>query len=417
VPQQTVGQQRATRLAQAGETRFNISSQPLSTALRQFSQAANLELFFDPTLTQGLHTQGLSGAYTPEQALQQLLTGTGLRYRFTSPNTVTLERQVAQESGAEREALQIEPVIVREERAATYKVERTTSATKTDTPLLDIPQSIQIIPREVIEDQGAVEVRDVLRNVSGITASNSSFNAFADQVNIRGFDASDNFVKNGLRRGAFGESLPQETANIERLEVLKGPASVLYGQLEPGGAVNIVTKQPLDTPLYAADFTMGSYKFFRPTVDLSGPVNTSKTVLYRLNMAYERSEAFLDFFDSQHFFVAPVVTVRFTPRTTLTLEGEYLQRNFSFYPGLPAAGTILSNINGDIPLHRWTGDPPFDDTERRAGEVGYRFEHRFNQHVLLRNAFRAIVFHLNNCTDFSPNQGSSLPEGIVDLAI
>lgn len=392
VPQQTRGQQHTIRLAQAGELHFNIPSQPLSTALRQFSQAANLELFFDAALTEGLRTPGLSGTYVPEQALQRLLAGTGLRYRFTSPSTVTLERQVAQESGAEREALQIEPVIVREERAATYKVEGTSSATKTDTPLRDIPQSIQIIPREVIEDQGVVEVRDVLRNVSGITASNSSFNAFADQVNIRGFDASDNFIKNGLRRGNFGESLPQETANIERLEVLKGPASVLYGQLEPGGAVNIVTKQPLDTPLYAADLTLGSYQFFRPTVDLSGPLNTSNTVLYRLNMAYERSEAFLDFFESEHFFVAPVVTVRFTPRTTLTLEGEYLQRNFSFYPGLPAAGTVRSNINGDISLHRWTGDPPFDDTKRLAGEVGYRFEHRFSRHVLVRNAFRAVFF-------------------------
>jgi iron complex outermembrane recepter protein len=393
VPQQTIGQQRMIRVAQAGESHFNIPSQPLSSALRQFSQVANLELFFDAVLTEGLHTQGLSGTYAPEPALQRLLAGTGLRYQFTSPNAVTLERQVAQESGTAREAQQLAPIVVREEREATgYKVEQTTSATKTDTPLLDIPQSIEIIPREVIEDQGAVEVRDVLRNVSGITATNSSFTGFADQINIRGFDASDNFVKNGLRRGNFGESLPQETANIERLEVLKGPASVLYGQLDPGGAVNIVTKQPLDTPLYAADLTLGSYEFFRPTLDLSGPVNTSNTVLYRLNMAYERSEAFLDFFESEHFFASPVVTVRFTPRTTLTLEGEYLQRNFSFYPGLPAVGTVLSNINGDIPLHRWTGDPPFDDTKRIAGEVGYRFEHRFNRHVLVRNAFRAIFF-------------------------
>jgi iron complex outermembrane receptor protein len=127
-------------------------------------------------------------------------------------------------------------------------------------------------------------------------------------------------------------------------------------------------------------------------VDLAGPLNASKTILYRLNGAYESSEAFLDFYDSQHFFVAPVVTVRITPHTTLTLEGEYLQRNFSFYPGLPAAGTVLENSNGDIPRQRWTGDPPFDDTERRGWEVGYRVEHRFNAHVLLRNAFRAVFF-------------------------
>jgi iron complex outermembrane receptor protein len=393
LPQQAGGPQQTAQLAQAGEMRFDIPPQALSTALRQFSQVTQLELSFDAALTQGLRSQGLTGTYAPEPALQQLLAGTGLRYRFASAKTVVLERQVAQASGAAREALPLEPVVVREERAATgYKVERTTSATKTDTPLRDIPQSIQIIPRQVIEEQGAVVMRDVLRNVSGVTATDSSFTAFADHINIRGFEASGNFVKNGLRRGAFGENLPQETANIERLEVLKGPASVLYGQLEPGGAVNVVTKQPLDTPLYAGDLTIGSYNFVRPTLDFSGPLNAKKTVLYRLNGAYEHTNAFLDFFESQRFLIAPVVTVRFTPRTTLTLEGEYLQQNFSYYPGLPAEGTVLPNINGDIPLHRWTGDPPFDDTERLAGEIGYRFEHRFNQHLLLRNAFRAVFF-------------------------
>lgn len=389
-----IGQQNAIQLAQAGERRFNISSQALSTALRQFSRVANVDLTFDAALVQGLRTPGISGTYTPERALQQLLAGTGLRYRFTSTTTVLLEQQVAQESGTGREVMLLDPVVVRDERLITgYKAERTTAGTKTDTPLLDIPQSIQVIPRQVIEDQGAVRLKDAIRNVSGVTTTNSSFTAFADHVNIRGFDASDSFVKNGLRRGAFGESLPQETANIERLEVLKGPASVLYGSLEPGGAVNIVTKQPLDTPLYAGEITYGSYNFIRPTIDISGPLNDSKTLLYRFNGAYEYSNAFLDLFQSQRFFLAPVVAVRFTPRTTLTLEGEYLQQNFSYYPGLPAVGTVLPNVNGDIPLQRWTGDPPFDDTERSAGEVGYRFEHRFNQHLLLRNAFRAVFFY------------------------
>lgn len=395
--QPAVRQQSMTRLAQAGELRFDISPQSLSTALRQFSQLTNLDLSFDAALTQGLSSQGISGTYTPEHALQYLLVGTGLQYRFTSATTVTLERQVAQEQSPATspgsEVPQLEPVTVTEERAAQgYRVERATTATKTDTPLRDIPGSIQVLPRQVIEDQGTVQVRDVLRNVSGVTAAESSFTVFSDAVNIRGFDARNNFVKNGLKRSVQGASIGQETANIERIEVLKGPSSVLYGQVEPGGIVNIVTKQPLTEPLYAGDFTAGSYNFFRPTVDLSGPINANKTILYRLNGAYETTEAFLDFFESQRFFVAPVVAFRLTPQTTLTLEGEYLQHNLSSYGGLPAAGTVLPNPNGQIPLHRWPGDPPFDNQERRAWEMSYRFEHRFNQHVMLRNAFRASFF-------------------------
>jgi len=395
VPQQTVGQQRMIRVVQAEALRFNIPSQPLSPALRQFSQVTNLELSFDAALTEGLRTQGLSGTYTPEHALQQLLTGTGLRYRFTSPNAVMLERQGAQESGTEGEALRTEPILVRGEQATTgYKAERTTSATKTDTPLLDIPQSIQIIPRQVIEDQSVVRLRDAVRNVSGTTGADSSFSVFADEINIRGFDARENYVKNGLRRPAIGigASLSHDTANIEQIEVIKGPASVLYGQLAPGGIINIVTKQPLAEPLYAGELTAGSYNFFRVAGDLSGPLNDKKTVLYRLNGAYEYSEAFLDFFDRNRFLIAPVVTMRLTPRTTLTLEGEYLQDRTPYYAGIPAVGTVLPNINGDIPLSRWPGDPPFDELERRSAEIGYRFEHRFNRHLLLRNAFRAVFF-------------------------
>jgi iron complex outermembrane receptor protein len=397
VHRQVVQPQQVAQSAQARELRFSIPPQPLSAALRQFSQVTGLELFFDAALIQTLHTQGISGAYTPEQALQQLLVGTALTYRFTSPNTVALERQVVQDqgqgSGTAQEALRLEPVIVKEERGAPgYKVERTTTATKTETPLLDIPQSIQVITREVLEDQGAVQLGDALRNVSGATAASSSFSVFADAFIIRGFDVRDNFVKNGLKSAALGVSLAHELANAERIEVLKGPASVLYGQLEPGGVINIVTKQPLAEPLYAGDLTLGSYNFLRPTLDLSGPLNARKTVLYRLNAAYENSEAFMEFFDSQRFFVAPAITVHFTPRTTLTIEGEYLQQNLSFYAGLPAVGTVLPNINGEIPLHLWPGDPPFDETERRAWEISYRFEHRFSQHWLLRNAFRAAFF-------------------------
>lgn len=403
---------QTSQLAQTEQARFNIPPQPLSAALVQFSQTTNLDLSFDAALTQGLHTQGISGVHTPEQALQQMLAGTGLTYRFTSTKTVTLERQVVQDmtqgsgvapvgSAAPRgrvasEAIPLEPVVVQEERAAAgYKVERTTSATKTSTPLRDLPLSIEVIPRQVMEDQGAVQLKEALRNVSGITASESSFTVFADQVNIRGFDASENFVKNGLRRPAIGvgTSLAHDLANIERVEVLKGPASILFGQLEPGGVINIVTKQPLTEPLYAGDLTIGSYNFVRPTVDFSGPLNDSKTVLYRFNGSFQYNEAFLDFFERVRFSLAPVVTVRFTPHTTLTLEGEYLQDRIPFYPGIPAVGTVLPNINGKIPLNRWPGDPPFDISMRNSGEVGYRFEHRFNQHVLLRNAFRAIFFH------------------------
>ncbi|WP_419756903.1 TonB-dependent receptor plug domain-containing protein [Anabaena sp. FACHB-595] len=125
-----------------------------------------------------------------------------------------------------------------------YRVTNAATATKTDTPLRDIPQSIQVIPRQVIEDQRATQLNEALRNVSGVQPSNSAGRT-RDRFVIRGFDDFNSVIRDGFKENT---SVYRETANIERIEVLKGPASVLFGQLEPGGVINVITKQPQREP-------------------------------------------------------------------------------------------------------------------------------------------------------------------------
>jgi len=291
------------------------------------------------------------------------------------------EEDEVMEPVAEAEAEEEIEILVTAETEAGYEVDNATTGTRTNTPLRDIPQSIQVIPRQVLEDQQVIRLEEALRNVSGIR-TDDIFAGTINRINIRGF-TQDVFLRNGFRESQF--SL-RETANLERIEVLKGPASVLYGNLEPGGVVNLVTKKPLSEPYYSAELSVGSYGFYRPNIDLSGPLNEDRTLLYRLNAVYEGGDRFRDFDqDVERVFVAPVLTWNISDNTELTLEFDYLNDQRPFDEGLFAFGTGIP----DIPFDRIFQDP---DASRSVEELGagYQLEHRFSENWTLRNRFRFL---------------------------
>lgn len=276
-----------------------------------------------------------------------------------------------------------------------YRVPNTSLGTKTDTPLRDIPGTVQVIPRQLIQDQGARSIADAVRNYGLIPSTNSS--RIFDLYTIRGFEGGGNTLRNGLRDFVNRSTLGNDLSNVERIEILKGPASVLYGQLEVGGIINIVTKQPLDTPYYAVDFGVGSFGFYKPAIDLSGPVTSDKKLLYRLNADFENRDYFNDFTFSRRFQIAPVVTWRIGDNTTLTIEGQYYTRktNSASTVALPAEGTVLPNPNGKIPLSRYVGEPKDDLLDRTTYRIGYNFKHRFSDNWSLQNAFNALFMRYN----------------------
>lgn len=246
----------------------------------------------------------------------------------------------------------------------------------------DIPQSIQVVPQQVLEDQQVIRLNEALRNVSGVR-DDDSFAGTLDRINIRGF-TQDVFLRDNFRQSQF--SL-RETANLERIEVLKGPASVLYGNLEPGGVVNLVTKKPLSEPYYSAELLVGSYGFYRPSVDLSGPLNWDKTLLYRLNAVYESNDGFRDFDQNvERVFVAPVLTWKAGENTDLTIEFDYLNDERPFDDGLVAIGTGVADVQRDRVFQN-------SDAVRTVEDfgAGYQLEHRFSENWTLRNAFRFLA--------------------------
>lgn len=256
-----------------------------------------------------------------------------------------------------------------------YRVPDANTATKIDTPLIEIPQAIQVIPRQVIEDQKVQQVGEVLRNVSGVNVKTDYASSVSTYI-IRGFDTNAN-LRNGFRQDNF-EAFT-DTATIERIEVLKGPASVLYGQLEPGGIVNYITKKPLSQPYFSTTFSGGSYSYYRPEIDISGPLTPDKNILYRFVAAYENSGGFRDFAYKELYTFAPSLSVKLGERTNFDFQYEYANLNQSYDRGLPPITRSF-----DLPISFNFGEPS-DRYELYANRVNAALDHQFSQNWRFRS--------------------------------
>ncbi|MBE7385571.1 MAG: TonB-dependent siderophore receptor [Leptolyngbya sp. SIO1E4] len=280
----------------------------------------------------------------------------------------------------DEEAIQV--VVTGEAEDDDYFVPNASTATRTDTPILDTPASIQVIPRQVLEDQQVVRLEEALTNVSGVTPGNT-LSGNTETFNIRGFE-NTRVLQDGFRQfGGFGANIT-ETANLEQVEVLKGPASILYGEIQPGGVINVVTKQPLSEPYYDLQAQVGSREFISPSLDFSGPLTADGRLRYRLNALVRREESFRDFNNNlSRSFIAPTLAWQISDRTDLTVQFEYIDDELLFDNSLVASGEDVV----DVPLDRNLFDPA-NHGKSEFINVGYNLEHRFSDNWRLRNAFR-----------------------------
>ncbi|MEM9485046.1 MAG: TonB-dependent siderophore receptor [Cyanobacteria bacterium P01_F01_bin.116] len=299
--------------------------------------------------------------------------------------TLSAAPGIAQAGGTEEEALQI---LVTGEEGSDYFTPAATTATRTDSPLSDIPQSIQVIPRQIIEDEQATGIEDVLDNVAGVNFQGND-DGRGTRFTIRGFGSFGSpILRDGFRVfNAGNNAAAPEIANLEQIEVLKGPASVLYGEADPGGLINLVTKKPLSEPYYNLQLQAGSRDFFSPSIDLSGPITDDGDVRYRLNALYRQEDSFRDLDNNfERFFIAPTIAWDISDRTSLTASLEYIDDNDPADFGLPAFGDSVA----DIPLDRVVVSNPDDTLEKEYLRTGYTLEHRFSDNWRIRNEFRYV---------------------------
>lgn len=245
----------------------------------------------------------------------------------------------------------------------------------------EIPQSVDVLGAPLLEATGADSIGEVLRMVPGASRDGSELDAFGDSYLMRGFSTTQ--TVNGI--GTVFLNQPRDAVNVDHIEVLKGPASVLYGQAQPGAIINVVTKQP--EALFGAQLGLqyGSYDAARGTFDVTGPLGDR--VRGRVTGALERGDSFVDDWSRDHQFVSPVLAVDFGERTMLTLEAYYTRSHWSaFYNGVPAEGMVLANPNGPLPRGTQYTDPAFDGITRSANDVTARLEHAFSDTLSWRLA-------------------------------
>ncbi|MCB5184752.1 TonB-dependent siderophore receptor [Methylobacillus gramineus] len=275
-----------------------------------------------------------------------------------------------------------------------YKANRAQSATKTNASLNETAQSISVIGSEQIRDQGAQSLAEALRSVAGVDAGQRGRRGL-DDFSIRGFVQSDYVLRDGMRMSYDLAWIQAEPFGLERIEVLKGPASVLYGQTGPGGFVNLVSKRPTDKPIAQIGFGLGNYQQKQVTADFSDALNQSGSVRYRLVAASSASDDQVDFVDRQRTYVAPSLTWDISDNTSLTILTSYQKSQYVPVRGLPAAGTILPNRNGNVSFSRFIGFPGIDKYTTEQTLFGYEFSHAFNDNLQFKQNLRYNTLNLN----------------------
>ena len=278
-----------------------------------------------------------------------------------------------------------------------YQALTSVSATKTDLPIQNTPQSVVVLPRKVMEDQGAATISEALTNISGVLPLNP---LTFGQLNpkIRGFAAER--VVDGLPNyyDAGARDLP---INVERIEVLKGPQGVLFsgGANATSGVVNIVSKLPTATRFAEFGVTGGSYRSISPFFDINQPLTDNGSVLFRMTGQYESAHSFIDVLKRRSFTLNPTLVVTNNAGTTLTLQGHVSRRDQQDYSGLPAVGTIdrsAFSIRRDL----FPGDPNIPMTRSNIASFTARLDHDFNASWSSATTFRIARFNFRE-----PSQG------------
>jgi catecholate siderophore receptor len=330
--------------------------------LAAYQNAANIKVVIPRDSMRTIGSPGVAGLYTPERALEKLLVGTGITYRFTDSSTVTLDLV-----------------------GLSTTVEVTASALpdslpKYSAPLVDTPQSITVVPQHVLESQGVSTLRDALRNVAGISLAAGEGGAQGDNLTIRGFSARNDLFIDGMRD--FG-SYYRDPFNYQEVEVLQGPSSVTFGRGSTGGVVNQATKTPQTGRLFGGSLEFGTDATRRVTADFNQPLGPGAA--FRVNvMGHESGVAGRDIAESRRFGIAPSLVLGMGKPTRLTLSYMHEQANDIPDYGVP----WLFDRPAPVAHENYYGfeHGNFLKTDVDMGTA--KLEHDFNPYISLRSQVR-----------------------------
>ncbi|QGA47779.1 TonB-dependent siderophore receptor [Pseudomonas brassicacearum] len=387
----------------AGPQSYNITPGPLSDVLNQFARQAGITLASTPAQTGGVQSPGLKGQYSPDQALSQLLSGSGLVAVSQDGSSYVLQTQTVG-STLELPTTNIKGFALGNALGSMegYNATHSQIATKTSTALRETSQSVSVVTREQMDDQGAQTVSQAMRYTPGVLTNPYGATHRYDYVAMRGFNdgSVDNIYLDGLKSmGDSGtySSMQVDPYFLERVDILKGPSSVLYGRSSPGGLVALTSKKPQYEAYHQIHATVGTQGQRGMGLDFTGPVDDDKRITYRLIGLADSSDTQFDHNKEKRFALAPTVNIDFSEDTSLTLQA-YLQHDpdGGYHGGMPADGTLHQRNGRRISENFFEGEPGVDGYERDQQSFGYQFEHRFNDVFTARQNFRYLDSKVTN---------------------
>ena len=277
-----------------------------------------------------------------------------------------------------------------------FVARQSAAGTKTDTPIIETPQSISVVTQQQLDDQKPRGISEALNYTSGaFTALVGASNRY-DYVALRGFSDSsvDNTLLDGLRlmsdQGSYS-SFQVDPYFLQRIDVLKGPGSILYGRASPGGVVALTSKKPLFQPYHEVEVTVGNRNRLEGAFDISGPIDQNGVMAFRVTGLARGMDTQFDHVREQRFAIAPSLAINFTPDTHLLLQA-YLQHDpeGGYHSGVPAEGSLFPRNGRYISRYFFDGDPTVEKYRRTERMVGYQFEHAFNDQLTVRQNFRYV---------------------------
>lgn len=358
---------------------YNLPAAPLASTLNQIASQAGLALSLNPSLAAGKTSAPVKGQFDATGALREALRGTGLQLEQSSAGTYSL---VTVPEGVM--ALP-ETAVIGLQNAETawspvegYVATRTAAGTKTDTALVEAPRSISVATRQQMEDRGVQNLDDAVRYMPGIVASSYGSDTRADWLLVRGFEPTQFLDGLPLPKGVYANP-KQETWNLERLALLRGPASSVYGQTPPGGLLDMVSRRPSAESSHEIQLQYGSDNHRQISFASTGKIDDEGRFLYGLSGVLRDSGTQVDHIDNKRYNIAPSLTWNIDPDTKFTLLTQFTRDDTGITSQfLPVQGTKIHSPLGNISHHKNLGDPDWEYYDRTYYALGYAFEHRLN---------------------------------------
>ena len=358
---------------------YDLPAAPLASTLNQIASQAGLALSLNPSLAAGKTSAPVKGQFDAAGALREALRGSGLQLEQSSAGTYSL---VAIPEGVlalpETAVIGIENTESAWGPVDGYLATRTAAGTKTDTALVEAPRSISIATRQQMDDRNVQNLDDAVRYMPGIVASSYGSDTRADWLRVRGFEPTQFLDGLPLPKGVYANP-KQETWNLERLALLRGPASSVYGQTPPGGLLDMVSRRPTAQDSHEIELQYGSDNQRQINFASTGKIDDAGQFLYSLSGVVRDSGTQIDHVDNKRYNIAPSLTWNIDDDTSFTLLTQFTRDDTGITSQfLPVQGTKIDMPFGKVSHHKNLGDPDWEFYDRTYYALGYAFEHRLN---------------------------------------